>query len=338
MRYPSISVVFAALNSGTVIEACLKSISTQDYPKKKIEVIVADGGSTDKTVEIARRYGCRVLKNPLKTSESGKAVGVKEAKGELVAFIDSDNILPDKNWFVKMVEPFGDKQIIGSEPIEYTSRPNDPFLTRYFAQLGMNDPLCYFIGNYDRMSVLSGKWTGLKLEAEDRGSYFKGKLDHEPLPTIGANGTVMQRRELIEKGVGDYLFDIDVIVEILRKRKVVYFAKVKTGIVHTYVEDDIFKFFRKQLRRINDMSFHKGKGGRAIDWEKSFFVKVIYFQVLCLLVVPILYQTIKGLVKTRDWVWVLHPVIIYSTWFIYLYGWMKGKISPAESSRDKWRQ
>lgn len=338
MKYPSISVVFAALNSGTVIEACLKSIAGQDYPKGKVEVLVADGGSTDRTVEIARKYGCRILKNPLKTSESGKAVGVKKAKGELIAFIDSDNILPDKNWFEKMVEPFTDKEIIGSEPIVYTSRTDDPFLTRYFAQLGMNDPLCYFIGNYDRMSVLSGKWTGLEVETEDKGDYLKLRFDHEPLPTIGANGTLFRRSVLVKHGVGNYLFDIDVIVEILRKRGVVYFTKVKTGIVHTYVENDIFKFFRKQLRRINDMSFHRAKGGRAVDWEGSFFWRVVYFQVLCILIFPIIYQTVKGLVKTRDWVWVLHPVMVYSTWLIYLYGWVKGKIAPAETSRVDWRQ
>lgn len=331
-------MVFATLNAAAVLEDCLRSISVQDYPKEKVEVIIADGGSTDKTREIARRYGVKIYENPLKTSEAGKAVAVKHAKGELVAFIDSDNILPDKNWFKIMVRPFSDRDIIGSEPIEYTYRKSDPYLTRYFALLGMNDPLCFYLGNYDRAGILSKKWTGLNFEQEEKGDYLKIKFDHEPLPTVGANGAIIRREVLTKYGVGDYLFDIDVLVEILRKEKVVYFAKVKTGIVHTYVETDVAKFFRKQLRRINDMSFHRAKGERATNWEKTFFWKIIYFQVLCLLVVPILFQTIVGLYKSRDIAWLFHPVAVYSTWFIYLYGWLLGKISPKEMSRHGWKQ
>jgi glycosyltransferase involved in cell wall biosynthesis len=250
---PSISVVFATLNAARVLESCLRSIAQQDYPKNKVEVIIADGGSTDDTLRIigkfkvqSSKFKIRVVDNPLKTSEAGKAVGVKQATGDFIAFVDSDNILPVKNWFKKMVEPFGDKEIVGSEPIEYTYRKNDPWLTRYFALIGMNDPICLFIGNYDRMSALTGKWTNLEFPSEDKGNYLKIKFDHEPLPTIGANGTLLRRNIFDDLGVGDYLFDIDMLVDIIRKRGKVYFAKVKTGIVHTYVEDDIKKFFRKQ--------------------------------------------------------------------------------------------
>lgn len=335
---PSISVIFATLNAAKVLEACLKSISEQDYPKKKVEVIIGDGGSIDGTLEIARRYGVKIIENPLKTSEAGKAVTLKYAKGDLVAFIDSDNILPNKNWFKEMVEPFNDKEIITSEPIAFTYRKTDPWLTRYFALLGMNDPICLFIGNYDRKSVLTGRWTSLKFEEEDKGGYLKVKLDHEPIPTIGANGTLIRRKVLIDNFSGDYLFDIDVILRMMRSRGQIYIAKVKNGIVHTYVEKDMKKFFKKQVRRINDMSFHRSRGSRETDWEKDFFWKAVWFQFQCFLVFPILWQTIKGFVKKLDIAWVFHPIACYSTWLIYLYGWIKGKVRPAESSREGWKQ
>jgi len=335
---PAISVVFATLNAARVLENCLGSIARQDYPKNKIEVIIADGGSTDDTLSIIRKFKIRVVDNPLKTSEAGKAVGVKQATGDLVAFIDSDNILPVKDWFKKMVEPLEDEEIVGSEPIEYTYRKNDPWLTRYFALIGMNDPMCLFIGNYDRLCTLTGGWTNLKFPLEDKGNYLKIKFDHEPLPTIGANGTLLRKKIFADLGVGDYLFDIDVLVDILRKKNQIYFAKVKTGIVHTYVEDDIKKFFRKQLRRINDMSFHRAKKARSVDWEKFFFWKIIYFQLQCILVFPIFYQMVKGMIRRPDICWLFHPIACYSTWFIYLYGWIKGKFVPKESNREGWRQ
>lgn len=338
MELPTISVVFAALNSGSVIESCLESIAFQDYPKGKVEVVIADGGSTDDTVKIAKKYGSRVIKNPLKTSESGKAAGVKVAKGEYIAFIDSDNILPDKNWFRQMVAPFTDRQIIGSEPIEYTYRKTDPILTRYFALLGMNDPICYFLGNYDRLSTLSGKWTNLTFPESDKGEYLKITIDHEPLPTIGANGTMIRRDLLLKYWKGNYLFDIDILVDVLRKKGSFSFAKVKNGIVHTYVEDDPLKFFKKQLRRVNDMMYHRSQGTRSVDWQAGFFPKILLFQLECVLIIPIIWQTLIGMVRKPDPAWLFHPVAVYSTWLIYLYGWVMGHIAPHQSNRKNWRQ
>jgi len=46
--------------------------------------------------------------NPLKTGEAGKAAGVKHAGGEIIALIDSDNILPERDWLVRMAALFYD--------------------------------------------------------------------------------------------------------------------------------------------------------------------------------------------------------------------------------------
>jgi len=77
---------------------CLESIKKQDYPKNKIEIIISDGGSTDRTLEITRKYIQKIFPNPLKTGEAGKAAGIKHATGEIIALIDSDNILPSNSY------------------------------------------------------------------------------------------------------------------------------------------------------------------------------------------------------------------------------------------------
>lgn len=330
----SISVVIPTLNAASVLKNCLQSIANQNYPREKIEIIIADGGSTDRTVEIARKYQAKIVANKLKTGEAGKAAGIKKAANELVALIDSDNILPTREWCRKMVAPFKDEEIIASEPIEYAYRKSDPLLTRYFALLGMSDPLCLFLGNYDRKSALTGRWTNLKFEQKDSNGYLKIKFDRLPLPTIGANGTIYRREKLPK--IGDYFFDIDIPVQIFKERGPFYFAKVKTGIIHTYVEGDIVKFFRKQWRRVSDFSYHKTQ--RQTSWENAFLPRILYFQLQCLLIFPIIYQMIKGYVRKPDTAWLFHPLACYSTWFIYLLGWVKGKTFPAESSRAKWRQ
>jgi len=67
---------------------------------------------------------------------------VKHAKNEIIALIDSDNILPSGDWLSRMIEPFQDREIAGTEPLDYTYRKEDGYTTRYCAMLGMNDPLC----------------------------------------------------------------------------------------------------------------------------------------------------------------------------------------------------
>ena len=98
---PSISIITPTYNSAKTLTSCLESIKTQDY-KGDIEIIISDGGSTDSTLEIAQKYTDKIYPNPLKTGEAGKAAGVKHARNEIIALIDSDNILPSRNWLSSM--------------------------------------------------------------------------------------------------------------------------------------------------------------------------------------------------------------------------------------------
>jgi hypothetical protein len=79
---------------------------------------------------------------------------------------------------------------VGSEPWEYTWRKEDGFITRYCALIGMNDPLCHFLGNYDRLNLITGKWTEIEHKEGDKGDYLFIEFGKSGLPTIGANGTV----------------------------------------------------------------------------------------------------------------------------------------------------
>ncbi|MBU1071069.1 glycosyltransferase family 2 protein [Patescibacteria group bacterium] len=334
---PSISIIIPTLNSATTLSKCLSSITSQNYPKNKLEILVIDGGSTDTTLKIAKKHHAKILKNPLKTGEAGKAVGLKKARHQLIAFIDSDNILPTKNWLKTMTVPFKDTQIIATEPNSFTYRPQDPALTRYFAMLGANDPLCIFLGNYDRQSQLTNRWTNLKFPQQNFPTYLKIKFNHLPLPTIGANGTIIRHNTLKTLNIKNYYFDNDIFSKLLNKQKHFYFAKVKTGIIHLYAGN--FKsFLNKQLRRINDYSFHLSQNQRSTNLKEQYLPKILLFQLQCLLVFPILYQTIEGFIKKPDPAWLIHPLAVYSTWFIYLYGWLYAKIKPHQTSRNKWQK
>ena len=215
-----------------------------------------------------KKYLANIIHNPLTTAESGKALGLINSHGKYIALIDSDNILPAADWLSTMIYPLDkDSQLIGSEPIEFTYRPAGGYIERYSALIGANDPYAFFSGVSDRRNHLNNHWTELKIPEMDCGSYLKITLQpHRPIPTLGANGTIFRRSFIMQTTVTDYLFDIDIITNSLNTfNKKLYFAKVKTGIIHTYCESSITKFYRKQNRRVRDYFFYKNK--RSYTWS-----------------------------------------------------------------------
>lgn len=91
---PFVSIVIPCRNEENYIGRCLDSIVSQDYPKEKMEVLLVDGASEDKTREIAEQYSKRfsfikILPNPRKFTPFGLNLGIKAARGEVVARMDA---------------------------------------------------------------------------------------------------------------------------------------------------------------------------------------------------------------------------------------------------------
>jgi len=324
----SISVIIPTFNCSSFLNLCLASIVSQEYPKDFIEILIIDGGSTDNTIEIAKNYTDKVFFNFLRTGEAGKAIGVKNAKNDLIALIDSDNILPDKTWFLEMVNPLLENdKIVGSEPIGYTYRKSDGIITRYCALTGMNDILCLFIGNYDRHCYLTGKWTEMEVSFEGKKNYlclnFNSKNVNQ-IPTIGANGTIFKRSFFENINIGDYLFDIDLIAwKISNSNDAVYFAKVKNSIIHLF-SGNILTYVRKQKRRIRD--YKKYKKFRKYAWLKINNKGIIKFIFYTILIIPLIFQSFKGYFIKKDLAWFFHPIACTITLYIYfIYYFFSGK-------------
>lgn len=332
---PKVSFAIPVLNSAKTLTQCLEAIVKQDYPSSQIEIVLADGGSQDNTLAIARTYSVLVVDNPRRTGEAGKAAAVKVCTGDIIALVDSDNILPDAQWLRRMVEPFQDKEIAASEPWEYTWRPQDPAWTRYCALIGANDPLCLYLGNYDRLNRARGDWTRLPVHAQDKGNYLKLTLQAGQIPTIGANGFLVRRKYLV--GQDDYLFDID-IPGMLVSRGYPHVAKVKIGIIHLFAEKTS-DFVRKQRRRVEDYLFFKKQGNRTYHW-RGFWPGAIKFTIYTLLGLPLLAMTINGYRRHPDIAWWLHPWACWIT--LWTYGWASSKKimgwKPQEFQRKKWQK
>ncbi len=336
MESPFISFVIPTYNSSRSIGKCLESIKKQNYPADKIEIIIIDAGSTDGTIEIAEKIGVsKILPNPLKTGEAGKAVGIRATAGEVIGFIDSDNILDGEDWLSKMVSPLENPEIFMSECYAFSYRPTDSIVDRYCSLMGMNDPIHLFIGNHDRLCTLTGKWTGLPVQMTDLGDFYEVVLAKENVPTMGANGSLIRKSVLDEMELGDYYFDIDVVYQLVcgGHERV---AMVKKGIIHLYCPD-LRTFARKQRRRINDFLHYKRLGQRNYPHHKYFW-GYARFAVCCLLVLPLLAQSLFGYAKKKDRAWFIHPIICWLT--LAAYGWatVRSLFVTAEFDRRDWKQ
>jgi glycosyltransferase involved in cell wall biosynthesis len=91
---PLISVVIPVRNDARRLDVCLASLARQDYPADRYEVIVVDNGSTDGSPQVAADHGAMVLSHPGLRVGALRNRGVAAARGELLAFVDSDHEVP----------------------------------------------------------------------------------------------------------------------------------------------------------------------------------------------------------------------------------------------------
>ena len=111
---PEVSVVIPAYNEERNIARCLDEVYALRYPQGKMEVIVVDDGSTDRTMRILQRYALghgnlRIVKGKHKGKSAALNLGVEAAKHAFVMTIDADTFV-DKESLARLIKPFTDKK------------------------------------------------------------------------------------------------------------------------------------------------------------------------------------------------------------------------------------
>lgn len=321
--FPTLSIVIVTKNVERTFPRLLKNILEQNYPKDKLHVIVIDGRSTDKTLDIIKNSMLNIEvfqgKKP-NDPEACKGEGLTYAKGEIVGLIDSDNYLPHKNWLKKMITPLiEDHSIVGSYTWRFSYSRKDNYLNRYFSLIGSADPVGLYLGKADKLSYISARWIGFGKVVNNFTDYFIVEFDKDHFPTLGSNGFFARKKYIMKgKSSPSKFFHIDVPYDIL-KFNLNKYAIIKDVIIHD-TAIDLRTFLRKRIKymRLHYQKRAKDRRYKVFDPEsKRDILRLAGFIFFSITFIQPLYVSVRGYMRIRDLAWFLHPVFCFSIALVY---------------------
>lgn len=314
MNYPKITFDIPTYNAEEHLAACLESIRSQRYPDEKIEILVADGGSEDKTVEIAKKFGAKVFDNPKKLADYGAKINARNATGDLFVIFAADNELVSSNWAKKVAGIFNENRDIVSIWGKIVSGKADPPINKYY-ELIQNDPFTNFM-NKNLQEYLK--------KAERRSSegeeYFVFNVETSKPLVWGANGLIYRLKAVKDIILQDkFVGDNDVFQTLIEKgnNKVAYMPSLNT--YHHHLKS--LGHWVVKWKRNYTKHFLNERGTRNLNWAfiKGFYSKLAMWLIYSLVPIFSMVDTIYKIIKDRNLYWAYHPLACLTQSATYLY-------------------
>jgi glycosyltransferase involved in cell wall biosynthesis len=153
---PNVSVIVPVYNAQETIGECIHSLLQLNYPKGNLELIFVNNASTDNTRAILSQYSndIQILYEPKKGPAAARNKGVLHARGEVVAFTDSDCVV-DKDWLLHLIPALEDRRvgIVGGAIL--SKRPYNK-IERFGEAIHDHDMA---INSYKPPAVITMNWT-----------------------------------------------------------------------------------------------------------------------------------------------------------------------------------
>ena len=249
-------------------------------------------------------------------SEEAKARGILKAKGEILGFLCTDNDFTDRDFLRTMVWYAQRPEVDGAYTTQYEYVKGDTCLNRYFALLGVNDPVCWWLGKADRSSYLRPRASGVV--------GFLGKI-----PSLGDNGFFIKRSIALKaKPAPETFGSCMCFCEDLRRIGHSTYFVVSTQKLWHRTGESFWVYLKKRWRYVNELYWYKYKIRRwnmvssSRDW-----LYVLCFALFSFLVLPQVFISIYGYRQVRDYAWFIHPIVCFALSFIYTWAFLKYQLS-----------
>lgn len=329
---PAVSFVIPTLNAGRLLGACLASIRRQDYPADGVEILVADGGSTDQTCALAAEHGARVLNAKGLMAEAAKRMAFENAAGRHLALLDADNEIAGPDWLRRALEALDrHPEALGFESY-YLPHPSHTPLNRYLtACLQISDPYARFMAG----RLLGG--------ARDAGGAEVWELPADGSYPTGANGFIF-RRELVDRLPQEAGYHEATFFPSLMRSGLRTLIKIPGCGVHHHYVTTWGDYYRKRQRAMIIYLLRQDEaaraapehGGALANWDRSGgawrkWAALLYFA-------SFLGPLVEGLVRAaRSGMpeWRLHPVAGWVSTAGNLVGMLKYRRAGGRGDRQK---
>lgn len=248
MSRPKVSFIIPIFNAERHLRRCLLSIRAQAYPQDLIEIIAADGGSGDSSIDIAGKFGATVVRNPKRLAEYGLQVGIRHASGDIAVIFAADNELHSTDWINRVTEAFDHDPECSAVWGPLRSGEDDPALNKYF-ELIQSDPMTFFM-NKNIQYYLNDEKT------EEIGGRYCFRVDPARPLVWGANGLALKRALVAPLWAQDgYLGDNDAFQKMVESghNRVAYIPGLVTYHHHVgEIKDWVRKWKRNFLQHFLD--------------------------------------------------------------------------------------
>jgi glycosyltransferase involved in cell wall biosynthesis len=296
------SVILPTFNEEARLPSLLDSIRKQRYPHDAIELLVADGGSTDDTVGIATSYGAQVFHNPVRRAEPGAGMLLERATGDVALLLAADNVLAGDGFLEAMARPFADPAIAAAFP-SLVSTNQDGSTTKYFN--AFTDPFNHFVYGGAASPASYGRTYRVKRRTPD---YVVYDFATGPRPLIAlAQGFTI--RLPYRKPLGTDEDDVAPVEMLLAQGREIAFVESAALEHHTVggIGDALGKFGPRFRARMTDSAqpvwdrlqgSTRGRRLRAYLWP-FYSVSVVFPAV----------AAFGGLMRDRRREWLYHPFV-----------------------------
>lgn len=320
---PKISVLTCTYNGEKTIENCLKGLFMQDYPLEKIEWIFADGGSSDKTVEIIKKWQKKYPKvikfyeNKAQFSDGrGKGYDIfsRKAQNELIWFMDQDNILVQKDWIKNMVKILVENSDIQAVQSRMIIPKNGTILDKYLNAIGIEDPFAIHY-SLNAQIVLNPE----KFKFNEKGNFWEYQIDTQDFYYAGSNGFMIRREAFFNSGGWNQDTDLFYRMglnhyKVAVPKDVKIYHQTSTNLKHFLTKRGFYvQYYLSQNYEGRDFYWFDLKKNTS---KQNFrFIRAVLFNMT---IIPGLIQGLRMYFKTNKKYWLLHPFILFSITSSYI--------------------
>ncbi len=166
----NVSIVIRTLNESRYLDNALDGITLQDYPQGNVETVIVDSGSTDPSLTIAAKHGCKIVHIKREDFSFGRSlnVGCEAATGDILVFISGHCVPTDKDWLANLVQPFANEKVavtygrqVGGPETKFSEHC---LFDKYFPPAGTGDHQAPFFCNNANSAFLRSAWAKYRFD------------------------------------------------------------------------------------------------------------------------------------------------------------------------------